>query len=214
MASSPPRRIAGQVLAHDLLRLEPLDPGHLPGLREAAVGARDRPSMADVPTPGTIEAFVARSLARAEDGQYVPFAQIDLASGRIVGHTAYLSPRFFADGRLLAVEVGSSWLAPAARGTALNSASKLVLFAHAFEDWDVARLDIKTDARNERARAGIAAVGGRFEGVLRAWQPSQADGENGAPRDTAIFSITAGEWPGVRARLSDRVERKRRRAGV
>lgn len=105
--------------------------------------------------------------------------------------------------------MGSTWLTPAARGTAVNSGSKLALFAWAFEEWGVARLDIKTDARNDRARAGIAAVGGRFEGVLRSWQPSAADGEDGRPRDTAMFSITADEWPEARRALEERVARKR-----
>lgn len=193
-----------------IVRLEPLSWTHLPGLRRACEGAREPVphSLADVPTPDTVEGFIEHSLKRAESGQYLPFAHVDPVAGRVLGHTAYLSPRWFSDGRLLAVEVGSSWLAPQARGTAVNSASKLAMFAHAFEVWQVARVDIKTDARNERARAGIAAVGGRFEGVLRAWQPSAADGEEGRTRDTAMYSITADEWPIVEQSLQDRITRK------
>ena len=64
--------------------------------------------------------------------------------------------------------------------------------------WAVGRVDFKTDARNDRSRRSIEAIGARFEGVLRAWQPSHAVGEEGALRDTAMFSIVAEEWPAVR----------------
>ena len=79
----------------------------------------------------------------------------------------------------------------------------------AFESWGVDRVDIKTDARNEAARAAIAATGAAFEAVLRAWQPSLAPGEEGLVRDTAMFSVTPPEWPRVRARLKERIERRR-----
>ena len=70
------------------------------------------------------------------------------------------------------------------------------------------RVDIKTDARNEVARGAIAALGATFEGVLRAWQPSLAPGEEGRTRDTAMFAITPQQWPGVRTRLAERIERR------
>ena len=70
------------------------------------------------------------------------------------------------------------------------------------------RVDIKTDARNEVARGAIAALGATFEGILRAWQPSLAPGEEGRTRDTAMFAITPQQWPGVRTRLVERIERR------
>lgn len=196
------------VLAGDLVRLEPLSPEHVPGLELAAEGARATPSYATVPTPAGVRAYVEHNLQRQAGGGYLPFAQVEVASGRILGHTAFLTPRTWPDGHLLAVEVGSSWLAPDMRGTAVNSASKMLLLAHAFDDWQVERVDIKTDVRNSAARAGIRAVGARFEGILRNWQPSLADGEEGRPRDTAMFSVTATEWPGVRAHLQERITTK------
>ena len=195
-------------LAGDVVRLEPLAPGHVPGLRQAAEAAATSP-FATVPTPETVEDYVIRSLARRDTGTYAPFAQVEVATGRLVGHTAYLTPRWMPDGRLFAVEVGSSWLSPAVRGTAVNPAAKLLLLTQAFEEWGVDRVDIKTDARNEVARGAIAALGATFEGVLRAWQPSLAPGEEGRPRDTAMFSVTPPEWPRVRGRLVERIERRR-----
>ena len=196
------------VLSGDVVRLEPLTPGHVPGLRRAAEGAGPN-AFAAVPTPDEVEDYVARSLARRDAGAYAPFAQIEAATGRVVGHTAYLTPRWMNGGRLFAVEIGSTWLAPAARGTAVNPAAKLLLMTQAFESWGVDRVDIKTDARNEAARAAIAATGATFEAVLRAWQPSLAPGEEGLVRDTAMFSVTPPEWPRVRARLKERIERRR-----
>ena len=194
-------------LTGDVVRLEPLAPGHVPALREAAAGAGPS-AFAAVPAPEEVEAYVAGSIARREAGSYAPFAQVEAATGRVVGHTAYLTPRWMPDGRLFAVEVGSSWLSPAVRGTAVNPAAKLLLLTQALEDWSVDRVDIKTDARNEVARGAIAALGATFEGVLRAWQPSLAPGEEGRTRDTAMFAITPEQWPGVRTRLVERIERR------
>ena len=196
------------VLEGRIVRLEPLTPEHVPGLQLAAEDAATSP-FATVPTPETVEDYVSRSLARRDTGTYAPFAQVEVATGRVVGHTAYLTPRWMPDGRLFAVEVGSSWLSPTVRGTAVNPAAKLLLLAQALEDWGVDRVDIKTDARNEAARAAIAATGATFEAVLRAWQPSLAPGEEGLVRDTAMFSVTPPEWPRVRARLEERIERRR-----
>ena len=204
----PSPALSCDALSGDVVRLEPLTPGHVPGLRRAAEGAGPN-AFAAVPTPDEVEDYVARSLARRDAGAYAPFAQIEAATGRVVGHTAYLTPRWMNGGRLFAVEIGSTWLAPAARGTAVNPAAKLLLMTQAFESWGVDRVDIKTDARNEAARAAIAATGATFEAVLRAWQPSLAPGEEGLVRDTAMFSVTPPEWPRVRARLKERIERRR-----
>ena len=203
--SSP--ALSCDALSGDVVRLEPLTPGHVPGLRRAAEGAGPN-AFAAVPTPDEVEDYVARSLARRDAGAYAPFAQIEAATGRVVGHTAYLTPRWMDGGRLFAVEIGSTWLAPAARGTAVNPAAKLLLMTQAFESWGVERLDIKTDARNAAARGAIAALGATFEGILRAWQPSLAPGEEGRTRDTAMFAITPQQWPGVRTRLVERIERR------
>ena len=204
----PSPALSCDALSGDVVRLEPLTPGHVPGLRRAAEGAGPN-AFAAVPTPDEVEDYVARSLARRDAGAYAPFAQVEAATGRVVGHTAYLTPRWMDGGRLFAVEIGSTWLAPAARGTAVNPAAKLLLMTQAFESWGVDRVDIKTDARNEAARAAIAATGATFEAVLRAWQPSLAPGEEGLVRDTAMFSVTPPEWPRVRVRLEERIERRR-----
>jgi len=193
------------VLENAVVRLEPLRPDHAPGLAAAASGPRDSYRWTTVPAPETVEATIAAELARPA---FWPFVQIDVATERIVGHTSYLTPRHWPDGRLLAIEIGSTWLHRDAQGTAVNSAAKLLLLAHAFEALGVERVDLKTDARNDRSRAGILALGAVFEGVLRNWQPSGAPGEEGLVRDTAMHAVTRADWPRVRLHLEQRLTRK------
>lgn len=94
----------------------------------------------------------------------------------------------------------------------MNTETKYLLFRHAFEEWRVSRVDLKTDARNERCRAAIAGTGARFEGVLRNWSKSWAPGEDGKLRDSAMFSVTAEEWPECRRLLEEKVARARVRS--
>ena len=161
-----------------------------------------------MPTAVEVEGYIEAQSARAAEGTLVPYAVVESPSGRAVGATAYWDPRLWPTGEgLYAVEVGFTWLAGSAQGTGVNTEATYLLFRHAFENWGAARLDLKTDARNSRSRAAIESVGARFEGVLRNWSRSWAPGEDGRLRDSAIFSITAAEWPDCRARLEQRIAR-------
>ena len=104
------------------------------------------------------------------------------------------------------VEIGGTWLAADVQRTAVNTEAKLLLLTHAFEQWNVDRVALATDERNERSRSAIARLGATFEGILRNHRPSKVPGEDGLARNTALFSITAAEWPEVRKSLSDRLE--------
>ncbi|MFD5520643.1 GNAT family N-acetyltransferase [Streptomyces sp. NPDC127066] len=206
-------QLEGPVLEGTLVRLEPLGHRHAADLAEAAEEHRDSYAFTWVPRAHEVGDYVDAQLGRAATGMLAPYAQISLASGRAVGATSYWEPRCWrSDDRLDAVEVGFTWLAASAQGTGLNAESKLLLFGHAFEEWGVARVDLKTDARNARSRAAIASTGARLEGVLRNWSRSWAPGEEGLLRDSAVFSVTAAEWPECRDRLSARVARASSRA--
>ncbi|MFE0454921.1 GNAT family N-acetyltransferase [Streptomyces sp. NPDC058914] len=205
-------QLEGPVLEGALVRLEPLEHRHAADLAVAAEENRGSYAYTWVPRAHEVGDYVDAQLARAATGRLAPYAQISLASGRAVGATSYWEPRSWrGDDRLDAVEVGFTWLAASAQGTGVNAEAKLLLFRHAFEEWDVSRVDLKTDARNSRSRAAIESVGARFEGVLRNWSRSWAPGEEGRLRDSAIFSITAEEWPARRALLERRVARFRAR---
>jgi N-acetyltransferase len=201
------------VLEGKLIRLEPLDHRHAADLAVAAEESRETYGFTWVPSAAEVGGYIEAQHARRATGRLAPYAQIDRATGRAVGATAYWEPRVWPESdRLYAVEVGFTWLAASAQGSGLNTEAKLLLFGNAFENWGVARVDLKTDARNVRSRAAITAVGGQFEGVLRSWSRSWAPGEDGKLRDAAIFSIVAAEWPERREALEQRLTRHQPRA--
>lgn len=205
--------LEGPVLEGTLVRLEPLDHRHAADLAMAAEEDRSSYRFTWVPRAAEVAGYIDAQLARAAAGKLAPYAQVERVSGRAVGATGFWEPRLWPtrDG-LCAIEVGFTWLAASAQGTGLNAEAKYLLFRHAFEEWDVARVDLKTDARNGRSRAAIEGVGARFEGVLRNWSRSWGPGEDGRLRDSAIFSITAAEWPDCRATLEARLTRLARLA--
>jgi RimJ/RimL family protein N-acetyltransferase len=191
------------VLKGSLVRLEPLDASHVPGLQAAAEEDRSAYDWTFVPRSGEVAGYVAAQLTR--DG-LTPFAQIRVSDEAPVGCTALWDPRTWP-GRedLCAVMIGWTWLAASAQRTGINAEAKLLLLRHAFDELGVARVDLMTDARNQRSRRAIERLGARFEGVLRNWSPSHATGEEGRLRDSAMFSVTAAEWPAVQSALSARV---------
>ncbi|MGW4891677.1 GNAT family N-acetyltransferase [Kitasatospora sp. NPDC004240] len=202
------------VLDGEIVRLEPLEHRHAAGLAEAAEEDRASYHYTWVPRAGEVAGYIEAQHARAVAGILAPYVQVERATGRVVGATSFWDPRPWPDGEgLCAVEVGFTWLRSSAQGTGINAEAKLLLFRHAFEHWNVARVDLKTDARNARSRAAIEAVGATFEGVLRNWSRSWAPGEDGLLRDSAIFSITAEEWPERRTALERRVARRTGRLG-
>jgi N-acetyltransferase len=194
------------VLRGSLVRLEPLSMRHAGGLAVAAEEDRGAYAFTRVPRAPEVEEYLAAHFERANSGMMVPFAQIRQADGRAVGGTSYWQPRFWP-GRteLCALEIDWTWLAASAQRTGINAEAKLLLLEYAFETLGVARVDLKTDARNERSRRAIERLGARFEGVLRQWSPSHAPGEDGLLRDSAMFSVIAAEWPGTKAALCRRL---------
>lgn len=207
--------VAPVTLADDVVRLEPLTAAHAEAVWNAASGARDTYALTRV--PGSLDdarAYVVTALADQEHGVSVPFATCDAKSGAVVGSTRFMTIErwkwpgphaalsrgdAFAD----VVEIGSTWLSPAAQRTAINTHAKLLMLTHAFEVWEVRRVMLKTDARNARSRGGIERIGARFDGILRAHMP----GFDGQVRDTAYYSILASEWPSVKGALQEKARR-------
>ncbi|MEU8135539.1 GNAT family N-acetyltransferase [Streptodolium elevatio] len=188
------------------VRLEPLSPAHAPGLVQAAEESRETYGFTLVPRADEVAAYIETTLGRPG---WTCFAQIRTTDGAAVGCTNYLEPRTWPGGTdLCALEIGGTWLSASAQGTAINAEAKYLLFEYAFENLGLARVDLKTDARNARSRAAMERLGARFEGVLRNWSPSWAPGEAGKLRDSAMFSITADEWPALKPTLQARINNK------
>jgi RimJ/RimL family protein N-acetyltransferase len=137
--------------------------------------------------------------ANAAAGDEVPFATIDLASGRAVGSSRYMS--IAPEHRRL--EIGWTWLGTAFQRTGANREAKLLQLTHAFETLDAERVEFKTHARNVASRTALLGIGATFEGVLR-HHTIMPDGSN---RDSAFYGVIAPEWPAVKTRLEGLLER-------
>ena len=182
-----------------LVRLEPLDARHVEGLWEASRDSRTWRwlSVVQPSTRGELDDWVASALAAARAGTEIPL--VTLHEERVVGSTRFLALR--PEHRSL--EIGWTWLHPSAWGTGVNVEAKLLMLRHAFEAWNCRRVELKTDALNERSRGAMEAMGARFEGIHRKHMLVR-DGEN---RDSAWYSVTDDEWPSVRDGLTARLER-------
>src|SRR4051794_22621666 len=69
-----------------------------------------------------------------------------------------------------------------------------LMMRRVFDELGYRRYEWKCNALNAPSRAAAARYGFRFEGIFR-----QADVVKGRNRDTARFSITDSEWPGIKA---------------
>jgi RimJ/RimL family protein N-acetyltransferase len=191
------------VLQGERVRLEPLDERHVPGLLAAATDPATWTWLfAQLDDEAVLRAWLADALRARDAGTELPFTTIDARTGRVVGSTRYLA--IVPGHRRL--EIGWTWLTPAAWGTGINVEAKLLLLTHAFDTLGAMRVELKTDARNERSRAAILALGAQFEGVFRKHMRMA----NGRIRDSAWYAITDDDWPAVRARLVARLAARAR----
>jgi RimJ/RimL family protein N-acetyltransferase len=180
-------------LAGTHARLVPLSHDHLEGLQEAVSdGELWRLWFTSVPTPEDMSGEIDRRLELQAEGSMLPWTVLD-GNGRIVGMTTYMN--IAAEHRH--VEIGSTWYAQSAQRTAVNTQCKRLLLAHAFEGLDCIAVEFRTHRLNIRSRSAIERLGAQLDGVLRSHQIAR----NGSLRDTAVYSITAAEWPAVMLRL-------------
>jgi RimJ/RimL family protein N-acetyltransferase len=189
------------VLEGGLVRLEPLARSHEDGLWEASRDERTWQwlSILQPRTRGELAAFVSDALANAAAGTEMPLVTIRREDGRIVGSTRFLALR--PEHR--SVEIGWTWLTPEAWGTGINVEAKLLMLEHAFDRLGCLRVELKTDAHNERSRKAMEALPAQFEGVHRKHMLVRG----GERRDSAWYSIVDDEWPAVRANLLRRLGR-------
>jgi N-acetyltransferase len=186
-----------------LVRVEPLAAEHEPGLIEAA---GDPEMFAWMPVEmassrDALHEWLMSTLAAARDGSTVPFAIVAADSnppGRVLGSTRFLELRF----EHLRAEIGWTWVTRSAWSTGVNVETKLLLLEHAFERVGLRRVEFKTDARNERSRGALLALGATFEGILRKHMVVRDGGE----RDSAYYSVTDDEWPAVKRHLAERLD--------
>jgi RimJ/RimL family protein N-acetyltransferase len=143
------------------------------------------------------QAFNRQVLDEQKRGFSLPFATFERSSSRIVGTTRYMN----MDLPNRKVEIGSTWIAPPWQRTIINTEAKYLMLRHAFETWNCLRVELKTDAMNQRSRQAILRLGAKKEGTLRNHMLTW----NGRQRDSVYFSILDTEWAGVKAELEHKL---------
>jgi RimJ/RimL family protein N-acetyltransferase len=191
-------------LEGSIVILEPLTEENAEELREAARAPQIWDWLANLNERERFDRWLELTFAAAHGGTEGPFLTREVASGAAVGSSRYLNVRP-AD---RVVEIGWTWLNPRAWRTGANVEAKLLMLEHAFETLGCVRVEFKTDSRNERSRAALAAIPAQFEGVLRNHMIVPDVGQ----RDSAYYSVIDTEWHGVRENLRRRLERGRRNA--
>lgn len=194
-----PDILAPLTLAGTHARLEPLSHEHCEGLVEAVRdGELWKLWYTAVPTPEGMAAEIDRRLGLQAARSMLPFTVFD-AEGRIAGMTTYMN----IDNAHQRVEIGSTWYARRVQRTPLNTQCKRLLLAHAFDTLQCIAVEFRTHRFNAQSRRAIERLGAQLDGILRNHQRAG----NGSLRDTAVYSITADEWPTVRAHLDFQLSR-------
>lgn len=153
-----------------------------------------------VPEPDRMAAEIDRRLGLQATGSMLPFTVLD-ANGRVAGMTTYMN----VDAVHQRVEIGSTWYRADVQRTPLNTEAKLLLLGHAFETLACIAVEFRTHRFNQQSRRAIERLGAQLDGMLRNHQRAA----NGTLRDTAVYSITADEWPTVKAHLRWQVDKPR-----
>ncbi|MEC7258838.1 MAG: GNAT family protein, partial [Pseudomonadota bacterium] len=174
---------------------------HAAGLAQASADG-DLSSLWYTPVPDAagMAAEITRRLGLLEKGTMVPFT-VMAPDGRPVGMTTYMN----IDHVNRRVEIGSTWYAKSVQRSGVNTECKRMLLGHAFDTLGAIAVEFRTHVLNRQSRAAIERLGARLDGILR----SHMVMPNGTLRDTAVYSITAADWPAIRAGLDWNLSRPR-----
>ena len=182
------------------VRLEPLSREHEKGLAEAAQdGKLWELWFTSVPAPDETAKYIETALQGQKDGAMLPWVVRESSSGKIVGSTRYHDIVAAAD----RVEIGYTWYAKRSQRSHVNTACKLLLFTHGFEALKCGVVGLRTDNFNFASQRAIEALGAKKDGVIRHHWPRR----DGSVRDTVMYSVLAGEWPGVKRHLESRLRK-------
>src|ERR1700730_3855962 len=190
-------------LEGSVVRLEPLRSEHARLFWEIAKNDLDdifRWIPYTMKTPQDFERVIGRAFEEQERGESVVFATVERTSGRTIGSTRFMN----IDRINRRVEIGSTWIAPAWQRTAVNNEAKYLMLRHAFDVWGCVRVELKTDALNEKSRNAILRIGAKEEGTLRRHVVTWT----GRIRESVYFSILDSEWPEVKVRMENMLARK------
>ncbi|KVN68025.1 GCN5 family acetyltransferase [Burkholderia ubonensis] len=187
-------------LTGEHVELQPLHASHAPALLAAAAdGQLWNLRVTVVPGPDTIDAYLTTALQGRAEGTMMPFAIVERATGRVVGSTRFWK----IDRKNRKLEIGHTWLGESVQRSRANTEAKWLLLTYAFETLRCVRVQFTTDELNEKSRAAILRLGAKQEGIVR----HERIMPDGRKRNSVRFSIIDDEWPGVKARLQERLAR-------
>lgn len=188
-------------LAGEHVQLEPMLEAHHEPLAEVGLD-EDLWKWIPVPvrTPEEMQAYVKAALAQQARETSLPFIIVERATGNVIGSTRYAN----IERVHRRVEIGGTWVARPWQRTAVNTECKYMLLKHAFETLGCIRVEFKTDSLNERSRAAILRIGAKEEGVFR----NHMITAGGRIRHSVYFSITDSEWPAVKRKLEEKLQRQ------
>lgn len=182
------------------VRLEPLAAEHLDALCEVGLdGSLWELSPSKMDGLDAMAAYVQSALSDQQKGIALPFVTIEKNSNKIIGSTRFGN----IDVANRKVEIGWTWIEPEWQRTYVNTEAKLLMLTHAFEVWKCVRVELKTDALNERSRNAILRIGAKQEGILR----NHMITDSGRFRDSVFFSIIESEWNTVKENLNLMLQR-------
>jgi RimJ/RimL family protein N-acetyltransferase len=190
-------RVEPVILEGAHVRLEPLALDcHWEGLRAIGLDTELwRWTVKRIETEEDLRGYLESALRDQAEGRALPFATRERAGGRVVGSTRFCA--ISAEHRR--VEIGWTWIGRPWQRTVINTEAKYLMLRHAFETWSCQRVELKTDARNDRSRVAVLRLGCREEGTLRKHMITDRAGV----RDTVYYSLVDVEWPAAKARLEE-----------
>ncbi|MDA9278024.1 GNAT family N-acetyltransferase [Amylibacter sp.] len=189
-------------LLGDYVRIDPLSVNHLNDLQDVVRdGELNLLWYTFIPNADDMLEEINKRLRLQEMGSMQPFAIIDIATGLAIGMTTFMN----IDATNRRVEIGSTWLSKSTQRTFINTESKLLLMAHAFEKLNCIAVEFRTHFINTQSRKAIERLGAKFDGILR----NHSIMPNGTLRDTAVYSIIKSEWPTVKSHLNFQLSKKR-----
>ncbi|HKO95836.1 MAG TPA: GNAT family protein [Pyrinomonadaceae bacterium] len=189
------------VLEGEQVRLEPLTKAHESALNQAAaVGELWASEFTIIPSPDAMALYIKTARDAQTQGRELPFVIVRKATSEIVGTTRFYN----IERENRTVEIGYTWLALSAQRTAVNTETKLLLLAHAFESWRCIRVSFVTDLLNQQSQNALLRLGAKYEGVLR----NHLIMPGGRYRDSASFSIIESEWAEVESRLRAKLDHR------
>jgi N-acetyltransferase len=191
----PPMVVKPVILTGRMVRLEPLNMGHVGELTEAGRYAEVWTYLDEESPTGvlSIGALIKEALDQQARGERLAFAMMEQSTGRAVGSISYLD----IEPNHRSAEIGWAWITPNRWSTGMSREAGYLLLQHAFDTMGAIRVWFQTDSRNERSQRAVEGLHATYEGVFRNHRILR----DGVVRHSVFYSVIREEWPTVSAKI-------------